>query len=190
MTDSILAHFPEIQTDRLTLRETKPQDAQALFEILSEERITRYYNIGPLTSIEQARELIKYRRRSFQSGQRIRWAITTKDDSLLIGSAGYVDLNNNAHRAEIGYELGEKHHGQGYMTEALKGIIEFGFTHLSLNRIEALVVPENMPSIKLLQKLAFHEEGLLRKRGYWKNEFHDLKIYSLLHAEFAELGQP
>ena len=85
---------------------------------------------------------------------------------------------------EIGYELAKAHWRQGIMTEALFAVIEFGFQAIALNRIEAMVMLENTASFKLLQKLGFLEEGILREYGYWKGQFHDLRIFSLLKKDY------
>jgi hypothetical protein len=71
------------------------------------------------------------------------------------------------------------------MTEALTALLEFGFETLGLNRIEALVMPDNAASFALLNKLGFSEEGLLREYDYFKDEFQDLICFSLLRREFS-----
>lgn len=59
------------------------------------------------------------------------------------------------------------------MTEAVRAMIQFGFEHMCLNRIEAEVMPENIASIRLLLKLGFVEEGVLHERSFWRGAFHD-----------------
>ena len=69
------------------------------------------------------------------------------------------------------------------MREALKRVLDFGFGTMELNRIEALVFPENLPSHRLLQKLGFQREGVLREYEFVKEKFVDLTMYSLLRRE-------
>jgi ribosomal-protein-alanine N-acetyltransferase len=71
------------------------------------------------------------------------------------------------------------------MTEALRSIIGWGFHSLKLNRIEAMVMIENIASIKLLEKSGFLEEGILREYGFWKGKFHDLRLFSLLKKDYT-----
>ena len=72
------------------------------------------------------------------------------------------------------------------MTEALGGIIDFGFGSLELNRIEAVIMPGNMASINLLEKLGFENEGLLREYERWGSKgFVDLCIFALLRKEWG-----
>ena len=71
------------------------------------------------------------------------------------------------------------------MTEALGAIIKFGFLTIGLNRIEALVMQENEGSIKLLERLGFHQEGILREFENWGDKGHvDLMMFSLLRSQY------
>ena len=75
--------------------------------------------------------------------------------------------------------------GQGYMTEALRAIYAWAFDTMGVDRIEAQVHPLNTPSLVLLKKLGFVEEGLLREAGYWMGERRDLVQLGLLRREFV-----
>ena len=70
------------------------------------------------------------------------------------------------------------------MTEALKAVIASGFEKVGLNRIDALVYVENKPSIRLLQRLGFTREGLLRDYFYLDGKFYDHIIFSILRREW------
>lgn len=92
------------------------------------------------------------------------------------------------HNAVIGYDLSPESWGNGYATEAVRAMIQAGFTGKlpcgPLHRIQADTVPGNHASEALLHRLGFKEEGLRRESGYWKNAFHDLKCFGLLQSEF------
>jgi [ribosomal protein S5]-alanine N-acetyltransferase len=174
--------FPEIETDRLLLREIMPSDAPAIFSIFSDEEVTRYYDLYTYTDINQAEELIEFFDESFELERALRWGIERKSDNRLIGTCGYVWLRR--YRGEIGYELARAEWRQGYMQEALDAIIEFGFNELDLNRIEALVMEQNVASAALLQKLGFRQEGFLRQHDFFKNAFHNMRLFALLREEY------
>ena len=176
--------FPEIDTPRLRLRETAASDADAIFRILSQPEVIRFYNIGPLAGIDEARAIVERRRAAYHAGTRIRWTIALKDNDQAIGSCGYVNFDAASRQAEVGYELDRGYWGRGLMREALASMLGFGFSSLAFNRIEALVAPENTASRRLLAAQGFHEEGLLRERGFWKNAYHDLAIYALLRRDW------
>jgi len=64
--------------------------------------------------------------------------------------------------------------------------LNFGFNTLGINRVEAEVMPDNIASEKVLQKLGFTKEGLLRDWMYWNNKHYDMMIFSLLKKEFIK----
>ncbi len=70
------------------------------------------------------------------------------------------------------------------MTEALREMIRFSFgpgSPVPVHRIEALVIPGNIASIRVLQKLGFEKEGLRREFGFWKGRYQDVCLYALLN---------
>ncbi len=71
------------------------------------------------------------------------------------------------------------------MSEALTAIIDFGFETMELNRIEALVFPGNENSSKLLKKLGFHLDGLLRQNYFCKGKYWDELCFSLLRDDIT-----
>jgi len=175
-------NFPQLITENLILRETKLADAPAIFQIFADDEVTKYHDLETATNLEQVQFLIERRAERFKNQQGIRWGIARKEDNVIIGSCGYGI--KNSFQASIGYELAREYWRKGFMTEALKAIIQWGFYQLDLNRIEAFVMLENIASIKLLENLDFVEEGFLREYGFWKGQFHDLKIFSLLKRDY------
>ncbi len=182
--EAVWAAFPALDTERLHLRQSRLTDADAIFAVLSQEEVTRHYNLSPLTSVDQARAIVERRAAAFACQERIRWAIARREDDGVIGSCGFVQWNRNDARAEIGYELAPEWQGRGLMREALTAMLAFGFGPMQLNRVEALVVPGNAPSRHLLLRLGFQQEGLLRQHGFWKGQFHDLHLFSLLKKDW------
>ena len=82
---------------------------------------------------------------------------------------------------EIGYVIGEKWHGKGYGTEAVKKMISEYLSKDRLYLIEAKCNIDNKPSLNLLEKVGFIKDGVLRKRRIDKNtgEYRDLVVYSI-----------
>jgi ribosomal-protein-alanine N-acetyltransferase len=173
--------FPRLETKRFSLRAITLADTQAMFRVWSDEEVMQYHDLEPPKYVEQVQGLIHRWAVRFNSRQGIRWGIVRKTDNVLIGSCGY--RYKDAFVAELGYELAKAYWRQGVMTEALKAIVVFGFETLNLNRIEARVMLENNASTQLLKKLGFQQEGILREYGYWKGQFHDLRLFSLLKRD-------
>ena len=182
--EAVFNRFPVLETERLRLRESRLSDAEGIYAVLSLDSVMRHYNLSPLASVDEARALVERRAAAFKRQERIRWVLARQEDDTLIGSCGYVHWNRESRRAEIGYELHPDWQGRGLMREALSAALAFGFTQMDLNRVEALVVPENEPSLCLLRRLGFAEEGLLRDYGFWKGRFHDLRLFSLLQKDW------
>ncbi|WP_094096376.1 GNAT family N-acetyltransferase [Paenibacillus physcomitrellae] len=178
--------IPVLESPRLTLRRLEKTDADQMFEYWSDPEVVKYMNVPPFANAEETAEMIKWLNLLAETEDTIRWGIELKDSGRLIGSCGYNTWQlAGAHRAEIGYELGRPYWGQGYMREALLTMFEFGFCTMGLNRIEALLYPVNYASIRLLQKLGFQREGMLREYQQAGDRFVDLDMYSLLRREWA-----
>lgn len=81
----------------------------------------------------------------------------------LVGGAGLTNIRfGSAQSASLGYWLGEPHQGQGYMTEAVRGVCIWAFHWLGLERVEAGTLPENTASQSVLERVGFKEEGFAR----------------------------
>lgn len=185
--DGLFQSFPQITTPILFLRRIQPWDVQALFGILSDHEVTRYYDDIPFTDLSQAGDQIEAWEFGYRNRRCIRWGITLKQDPALVGSCGYYGFHTRHLRAGIGYELARPFWRQGIMTEALGAILDLGFGAIGLNRIEAVVMPENKGSIKLLEKLGFCQEGILREYEHWGDKgFSDLCMLSILRSAWKQ----
>lgn len=182
--DTLFDEFPVLTTGRLALRQVRPSDAPALFAIFSNPAVTRYYDQPTFTELAQAEALAARMQQRFAEKRTIRWAISRPNDDRLLGTCGFAEWKRHFHCAAVGYELAQAEWGQGIMTEVLTAVLTYGFTHMQLNRVEAYVMTGNTASMRLLQKLGFQEEGLLRQYGYWQNAYHDLHLFALLKREF------
>jgi ribosomal-protein-alanine N-acetyltransferase len=185
--DTVFQTFPRLETPNLILRQLAPTDAQAFFTILGDPQVARYYDDDTFTLLSQAVEQLEAWETGYRNRRLIRWGITRKGDDTLLGTCGLSGIHAWHRRAAVGYELARAHWRQGIMNETLHAVLVFAFGDLALNRIDALVMPANSPSILLLQKLAFSNEGLLREYEYWGEEkgFTDLYMFSLLKKDSA-----
>lgn len=93
---------------------------------------------------------------------------------------GHLSLGNIVRGAfqsgYVGYWIGARHAGRGYMTEALALAVAHAFVDLKLHRVEANIVPENAPSKALVKKLGFRREGIAKRylciNGRWRDHEH------------------
>ena len=183
--------FPVLQTDRLLLREFQSQDVAVVFEIFRREDVNRYVGGELMQSITEAEERVKTRLNLFRDGMGVRWAITLLENpTRLIGSCGYFNLRRGTETREMGYELHPDYWNRGLVTEALRAVLNFAFSTESpahVHRMEAIVIPETIPSIRVLEKLGFQLEGIRREFGYWKGSYQDVCLYALLDWEWKEM---
>jgi [ribosomal protein S5]-alanine N-acetyltransferase len=179
--------FPVIETERLVLRQVTKNDAEDLLKYLSDQTVMKYYGLEPFKSIDDAVEEILWYQSILEESTGIRWGITLKGQERVIGSCGFLNLAAQHYRSEIGFELSKDYWGQGIASEALEVVIKFGFEHLNLQRIQALIEPPNISSQKLVERKGFIKEGLLRNYEFTCGKFDDLYIYSLLKQDFDNL---
>lgn len=186
--------FPTLETPRLRLREITDDAAAALFAIHANAEHMKWFGADPPADLDAARALVKlFAGWRQQPNPGTRWGIEWKSRPGLIGSCGLFAWNRNWRKCAIGYELAPEALGAGLMRESLAAIIAWGLREMALNRIEAQVHANNAPSLALLAKLGFVQEGRLREVAYWGGRHHDLLQLSLLAAEWraADLqGQP
>ncbi|MFW5690862.1 MAG: GNAT family N-acetyltransferase [Chloroflexota bacterium] len=182
------SYFPVLNTGRLILNEISNDDIPALYALFSDPEVTRYNDVNTFTSEDDARWVLRFLRQRFGERGGVRWAIRLRSHPhTLIGTAGYNVWTRHNFCCELGYDLMRSHWRRGYMTEAVQEIIRFGFREMAVNRVEANVMVGNYASARVLQKLGFTEEGVMRQRGCWKGSFHDLRLFSLLRSEYNQL---
>jgi len=181
--------FPSLSTARLQLREIVASDAPALLAIHGDREAMKWFGTDPLVDLEAAERVIAgFANMRTLPSPGVRWGIvhaSASRGSALLGTCGVFRWNRGWRSCLTGYELARHAQGQGYMAEALRAIYAWAFDTMGVDRIEAQVHPLNAPSLALLKKLGFVEEGLLREAGYWMGERRDLVQLGLLRREFA-----
>jgi ribosomal-protein-alanine N-acetyltransferase len=175
--------FPVIDTARLQLGRPHQKDANALLEVTRDEAVMKYYGMSPFRSKTEALGEIGWFNDLFVKAEGIRWVITERGVGQYIGDIGFHNHKAPHSRAEIGFKLARSFWHQGIMAEALEAVLEYGFTAMQLNRIEAVADPENTACLCLLKKAGFSEEGILREYEHEAKGYVDLVMLSLLKRE-------
>lgn len=169
-----------IPLSRITLRTIKIEDALDILEYMSNHEVTQYL-YRRCESLDECERYIRVEFLSYRQ-QGIPEPFSIVLDEKVIGTCNYHTVEDE--NAEIGFILNPKYQHQGYMKEALEGLIEYGFEKLGYHRIEAKVMVDNQPSISLLEKLQFKKEGVLREVAKKNEQYFDLVLYSLLENEW------
>lgn len=181
--------FPILKTPRLLLRAINHSDAQSVHLNLSDFYTVLYSDVPESPTLEKVHQLIEIWENNYKNQQGIRWGITIIEQNTVIGSCGYKNINKKHRRAEIGYEICGEYRRQGFTSEALNAIFKYGFDVMKLNRVEATVNCNNLPSISLLYKLGFSEEETLKEYEVKQEQFTNLKLFSLLKKDYFSLGK-
>jgi len=173
-----------LNTGRLLLRPLGADDAPALLAIFSDPAVMRYWSTPPWDSKDKAHAEITHDLKEMANGKYLRLGIERTQDRTLIGNCTLFSIVAHCRRAEVGYALSSSAWGRGYMNEALHALLNWGFSQLGLNRVEADIDPRNKASAKILERLGFQKEGCLRERWIVDGEISDTALYGLLLSDW------
>ena len=147
--------FPEIKTDRLLLRQLQKSDWQMICFLRSDKKVNEYVRRPDAKTREDAISFIEKIAVAVESQQSFYWVISLLDHSQMIGTISLWNFSNDRKTAEVGYDLSPDFQKKGIMDEALKAVLEFGFTKCKLDLIEACTHRNNEPSKNLLTRNSF-----------------------------------
>ncbi|KAK9179634.1 hypothetical protein WN943_028836 [Citrus x changshan-huyou] len=164
---------------RISLRPYNLSDVDDFLLWASDDRVTRYLRWDEITSREEALAYLEM----VAIPHPWRRSICLDDRSI-----GYISIKpesgDDRCRAHIGYAVAAEYWGHGMATLALKMAVSKVFDEIpDLVRLHALVELENKASQRVLEKVGFVKEGLLRKYGFCKGEIRDMFVYSFLSTD-------
>lgn len=173
--------FPTIETERISLEQMQSEDVDAIYKFNSCKESLKYVVREPYTNIKQAQTILDYFMSMFPNKQGFWWIFKLKETGEKIGYGGLFDISPIHNKAEIGYGLSKEHWNNGYMSEILDAIIDFGINTLELHKIYGIVIPGNNASIKLLENNGFVKEAHLKDHSFGRGQYFDETIYSLIN---------
>ena len=179
--DTRFSDLPAIETGRLLLRGLEMEDAEDIFEWVSDPQVTAYLFWRAHQSIEDSRDFIAW----VTSDDFACWGVVLNESDKVIGNCFLHNVNFEHKRAEIAFNIGRNYWRQGYATETAQAIIQFGFEGWQLNRIEGTCMVENRASARVMEKVGMTLEGVLRRYVYVRGRFRDMKLYSILRDEIS-----
>jgi ribosomal-protein-alanine N-acetyltransferase len=179
-----MPNFPVLETERLILRRLELSDAPLVFEYMKDREIALNTLLIPYPYPDGAAEdWINGTQEAEEHGDDFTFAVTRKADGLFMGACGVHRIPEHQ-RAEIGYWLGKPHWGQGYMSEAARRVIQFGFEELGLNRIYAGYFTRNPASRRVMEKAGMTYEGTYRQNVLKWGDFVDVGACAILRSEY------
>jgi ribosomal-protein-alanine N-acetyltransferase len=158
-------------------------DLPSLLEMNSNAEVTALLPYATWNCLADGRAWYERTRGIEATGTALQFVLVSKSTNLAIGTCLLFRLEASSSRAELGYALGRQYWGQGLMREALTELLSAAFGSMGLRRIEAEVNTRNTASARLLGRLGFTKEGLLRKRWVVKGHAEDVEVFGLLQGE-------
>lgn len=178
--------FQDLETERLLLRRLDANDAEEVLALRGNPEIMKYIPRPLAKSKEDALEHINMIEEKIVNNIGVNWGITIKGNSKIIGIIGHYKISPENHRSEIGYMSFPEVNGKGYMSEAIKAVLIYGFEQMDLHSIEAIIDPDNIGSERVLQKNGFVKEAHILENELWEGKYLDTVIYSLLRRNFKK----
>lgn len=182
-----MAAPPILETHRLRLRPLSQADAPALQQAASQPQVADTLISLPHPYPEgEAARYISRQAATYEAGEAVTFVVERKLEPGLGGIIEMRAIELEHSQAELSFWLAVGLWGQGYMSEALRPLLRFGFEDLGLNRLYAYHMTKNPGSGKVLQKNGFVQEGLLRQRVRKAGVFEDVKLWAILHADWQQ----
>ena len=145
------------ETERLLFREILPTDIDVMFELDSDPEVHKYLGNKPVSSKEQAMDMINFIRQQYIDYGIGRWAVIEKKTNDFMGWSGlkYIVTEINGHKNyyDLGYRLIRKYWRKGIATESALASLEYAFDKLKLNEVYGMAESENIASNKILRKV-------------------------------------
>ena len=169
--------FPVLLTERLILRRMKDEDVDDLFNMRKDPEMHEYTDTMPDQAIKETFSYMEKMDKGIEEGKWILWVLETKLSGRVIGSVSIWNFNDKKTTAELGYGIIPFEQGKGYMTEALRKVLEFCFKELGMEWIEAYTEEDNSKSTSMLERLGFVEVNRVIDQGYNKERFYNMIVF-------------
>ncbi|WP_449388134.1 GNAT family N-acetyltransferase [Chryseobacterium lineare] len=170
----------KLETERLQLKEINENHVEDILKIRSNEVINRFVKRNSPKNNYYALQFILTIKERTKNNQTYYWGISLKSQPELIGTICLWNFSEDRKTAEVGYEMLPDYHGKGFMSEALKAVIDFGFNELDLREIVAFTNRFNENSKKLLLRHGFVLEEDRKDEGFPDNFVFSLKQNSIV----------
>lgn len=173
---------PVLETDRLILRPFALSDATDVQRLAGDFAVAdTTLNIPHPYPDGAAEEFISSHPAKYEQSEAASYAITLKRNQSLLGGIG-LNVNKRFRHAELGYWIAKPFWNQGYATEAGRAVVEFAFTICGLHKIVATHLARNPASGRVMEKIGFEQEGLLRDHVIKWDRFEDIVTQAIIRT--------
>ena len=157
-----MIHPPKIlTTERLRLRKAKISDAEAIFRQYAQDpEVTRYVSWRAHKDLDETRQYMRMCQLAWDIGKAFHWVIERNEDKQVIGM---MIARVTDEKWELGYVLARFYWANGYMTEAVQGLVHWALKQKQIYRIWAVCDVDNIASARVMEKAGMQREGILRR---------------------------
>ena len=178
-----------IETPRLILRKARLADADAMFRNWANDpEVTKFLTWPTYKNVETAYPVLEMWEKAYEKPDYYQWMIELKEIGEPIGSISVVNQREDIGMAEIGYCIGRAWWHQGIMTEALRGVMDYLFTEVNMNRIEAKHDTNNPHSGGVMKKCGMAFEGIARASDRNNQGICDTAHYAILRSDWEDIA--
>ncbi|MBX9723822.1 MAG: GNAT family N-acetyltransferase [Candidatus Obscuribacterales bacterium] len=176
--------FPQISTQRLTLRNLVLDDSETMFEYRSHPDVCRYQFWEPETLQEVQLFIEKNSTAEFNASGWYQIAIVRQEDNLLIGDCAVHILESEPRVAELAITISPAAQSKGYACESLVALIDCLFHKFDKHRVFASVDPLNVASMALMRRIGLRMEAHFVQSLWFKDRWADDVVFAILKAEW------
>lgn len=175
--------LPVIETEMVTLRELRVEDAPSLFAMLTTEEVARFISPPPAT-LDGFVRFIEGVQRQRLAGTCACYAVVPTGADVAIGLFQVRAVDSTFGTAEWGFALGSPYWGTGLFMESAGLVLDFVFETIGAHRVEARAAVANGRGNGALRKLGAVQEGVLRRSFFRSREYHDQLLWAILAEDW------
>lgn len=182
----------KLEGNNIYIRFLEEGDAEAVLDLQlrNKEFFQKYVSTrnGEFYTLEVQKRLIGSNNEQSKRDEKYSFGIFQKNNDTIIGNIALTEVfRGPLQSCYIGYYLDLECNGKGYMTEAVRLAVKFGFEDIKLHRIEAGVMPRNLRSMRVLEKAGFIKEGIARKNVNINGKWEDHQVLAILDEDYKHI---
>jgi ribosomal-protein-alanine N-acetyltransferase len=176
--------IPTLRGKQVMVRKLTTADAHAIYSNVSTWAIARYMFTAYPYTLEHAHRFVRRSRLGIRRGTEYHFGVELKATPGIVGVVGLFALDRHSQNAELGCWIAKEFWGTGLSDEAVNVMLRFAFRHLKLRRVYAYTYVNNRPPQRLLRRLGFTREGLLRKYRFRRGRYRDYYVWGMVREDF------
>lgn len=183
-----LRDFPVLTTSRLILRKIGPKDEADMYAYSRDPETSRYLLWEPHPDPGYTRKHLERLERGYRALSFFDWAMVDKNSGTMIGTVGFTRIHDARRLAELGYVLSPAYHRQGLAPEAIRAVLDYGFTTLGLKAVYCRIMEDNVASRKVAGRLGFRFLGFEKEPVIKRGKKQRIARYRLEKEDYLNNG--